>query len=108
MCRLKNPTLCLPGDYRYTQTEGLTHKFEPTVSIKDQAAKVRDFRVGNKLPRATYNEAIEDIDRFNCQRFHCDKRWCFDDDQIGHSTPYESPVTKKPCAGCGAKIWSKR
>lgn len=105
MWQLKNIKVCLPGGYCYTQTEGQVRKFEPTLTIEDQAKPVHDFRKGNKLPRPLYNECVADIDFFNCQRFHFDKKWCGNTNRDGVEVPYDSPAIKVPCKGCGAKLW---
>jgi hypothetical protein len=105
MWQLRNVKVCLPGDYRYTQTEGQVHEFKPASTLEGQAGAVHYFRKGNKLPRATYNECVADVDFFNCQRFHFDKKFCINTNRDGVEVPYDSPAIKHPCGGCGAKLW---
>jgi hypothetical protein len=105
MWQLKNTKVCLPGGYCYTQTEGKAHKFESKISLESQANAVCDFRQGNKLARSKYNECVADVDYFNCQRFNFDKKFCLNTDREGVVMPYDSPAIKKPCGGCGAKLW---
>lgn len=104
MWQLRNATLGIPGNFCYTQTEGIINKFAPSFSIAAQAAIVRNFRAGNKLPRTKYNECVEDIDFFNCQRLHFDTKWCGNTDKGDAEVPYHSSALRTPCHGCGAHL----
>lgn len=97
---LRNP----PGSYPYTQTTGIHHKFPATSDIKEQARIVADFRAGNGLPRATFAEALYDVDTYQCERLGYMREYCYNTDQTYEAV---TPALRKPsggCGGCGAKV----
>ncbi len=99
MTRLKNYTTTPPGMYPFRQTEGIAHKFEAIADIFDQARLVMAFRAGNNLPRATLAEAVEDIDKYTCERLGSMGKWCQNTDKTFQESP-PSKLKKKPgCCG---------
>lgn len=104
-CRLRSYALIPPGGYPYVQNDG-KHRVFPTVPvIEDQARIVADFRKANGLPRGTVREALEDVDRFQCQRLGGMSAFCFCSDTAPATVALgtQSPIIS-PCAGCGAKV----
>jgi hypothetical protein len=88
-----------PGQFPYVQSEGIQKKFFGDCDIHEQAKRVYSFRKGNSLPRATYDEALEDIDCATCKRLGNDPHYCYDTD-VGYQTIHP-PVGKRGCATCG-------
>lgn len=88
-----------PGQFPYVQTEGIVKKFQGDCDINMQAKRVYDFRKGNNLPRASLNEALEDIDRYTCQRLGNDPQYCRDTEQSFQTI--HPPLAKSGCATCG-------
>lgn len=100
MYRLKSHLNAPPGQFRYEQTEGIYRKFESSPLIDQLAKSVADFRAGNGLSRARYEEALEDVDFYNCQRLGFMERWCYNTDR-----PFvETSVKPKGCGTCGHRV----
>jgi hypothetical protein len=103
--RLRSYELTPPGGYPYEQTEGIHRKFVSQPMIEAQAQAVASFRRANHLPRATALEALEDIDRYTCQRLGNMPGFCVPVDRPGPVVALgpTSPLVA-PCGGCGAPI----
>jgi hypothetical protein len=96
MFRLLSHDNCPPGEFRYDQEfNGRFKKFGPTPLMGELAARVANFRAGNKLPRATQMEALEDIDLFTCQRLGNSPRWTYNTDRS-----FAELVPKTSLGGC--------
>lgn len=99
---LKNHNDCPPGEFRYEQTlNGILKKFGPSPIIRQVAQTVVDFRKGNQLPGATFEEALQDVDTWNCQRIGNNERWCRSTEQTYAEA---QPAVRKPGGCCGASI----
>lgn len=94
--RLLSHDKCPPGEFRYEQGfNGRSRKFGSTPLIGELAKKVADFRKGNRLPRASAGEALEDIDLWNCERLGFDPRWCHNTERA-----FSELIALSPTAGC--------
>jgi hypothetical protein len=89
-----------PGEYWYRQDGAPS--WPPTPLVQELAATVADFRKGNQLPRATTQEAFEDIIRFTCDRLQNNPGWCYDVDKMPYSVNPSSGGGG--CGGCNANI----
>lgn len=88
-----------PGQFWYQQG---SKKFGSSPEIRSVAERVRNFRKANNLPRASINEALEDIVTFTCNRIGQNPTWCYDtNDPLGVLV---SQAASSPCASCGAQI----
>lgn len=94
---LNNP----PGNFPYEQTEGIRKKFEATSLINEQAYRVADFRKGNGLPRATFEEALQDVDMYQCQRLGYMPSYCYNTEQ---SYDQVAPAVRPKAGCCGARV----
>lgn len=92
-----------PGQFPYQQEGAKPHYFKGDCDIISQAMKVSDYRKANDLPRSKYEEALEDIDLYTCQRLGGHTRWCHDDDRpFATAQPVAANKTKaKGCSTCG-------
>jgi hypothetical protein len=99
MMQLKSPESSIPGGFMYPYPDGI----RKNTMIKEAVKALLDFRRGNKLPRATFNECLEDIDTYNAQRLGGMKQYF--KYTLNTSFPtYKSTAMHKPCGGCGAHI----
>ena len=103
MCRLKTYEVTPPGGYPFKEDDG--RKFKSVPMIEEQARAVAAYRAANNRPRASVREALEDVDRYTCQRLGNMPQWCLCNEQaagniaLGSSSPIVSP-----CHGCGVKV----
>lgn len=106
MYRLKSYKNPVPGSFYYEQTEGIQRKFGPLPMPESIANDVTSFRKANGLPRATYAEALLDVDCYTCARLGNDPAYCWP--VAGTFAPATDPnshsYTQKRCRGCGASI----
>lgn len=102
--RLKTHTTCPPGEYRYEQTQGVIRKFKQHSDINTLSREVAAFRAANRLPRATFAEALEDVDFFNCQRLGFGEAWCYNTDKNFAATTPKLAKASGGCGACGAKV----
>lgn len=99
--RLINHNDVLPGAFRYEDRQMGSHRFGPNEDIDKLAAEVSSFRTANKLKRATVEECLIDVDRFNAARVGGNPRWCVPvDSEVIHSEAAARRGTG--CKGCGA------
>lgn len=102
MMWLKSLTDCPPQEFFYEQTEGIYRRFPQTPLIKELASSVSDFRKGNKLPRPSFGEALEDIVVYTVKRLNGNPQWCFETDlNAGALLPQQGGGG---CSGCGASV----
>jgi hypothetical protein len=105
--QLVNPLSVPPGEYIYLQEEGIRKRFEGTPLVDLQATAVSNFRRANGLPRATFDDALEDVVQYTCKRLGGHKRWCY---ETGKAVSFAEGSTmlraRKTggCGGCGAKV----
>ena len=103
MCRLKTYEVTPPGGYPYREDDG--RKFAASPMIEDTAKSVASYRAANNRPRASVREALEDVDRYTCQRLGNMPQWCLCNEHaegqiaLGSSSPIVSG-----CKGCGARV----
>jgi hypothetical protein len=102
MYRLLSHLKVPPGQFCYEQTQGIYRKFESTPLMEQLANSVADFRKGNGLPGASYEQAIADIDAFNCLRLGNMPAWCYNTDK----SPEQVVAEYKPkgCRTCGHPV----
>lgn len=101
---LKTLSVCPPGEFIYKQTapSGKEVKFVNSDAY-ELSKKVADWRKANALPRATADEALEDMVAFTCQRLGNHPGWCYNTDKsIAQSVPKRR--TGGGCSSCGAHV----
>lgn len=98
---LRNP---IPGNYVYTQTQGIVHEFAAQPFIEGLANDVSAFRRANKLLRADLVSTFEDIDRYNCTIRNNDPQYCYDCQGSFADARANHPYIRKDCPTCGVKI----
>jgi len=91
-----------PGGFPYSQVfKGVTYKFpDEGLDIQQQTARILKFRRANGVPRATFDETLEDLNEFTCARLGNDPRWCGD----GRRVAQVQRVQSAGCKGCGAVV----
>jgi hypothetical protein len=95
-------TICPPGEFIYTQSEGITRKFGPSPDIYGLSNTIAEFRRANKLSRGTADEALEDIVAYTCTRLGNHPRWCYNTDKtLAQLVPKRQ--TGGGCSTCGHK-----
>ncbi len=87
-----------PGEFKYE----IGGHIEQTPLIGELAARLVDFRKGNSLPRASRNEALEDIIVFTVARIRGDPEYCFETELSAGALLPQSIAGG--CGGCGAQI----
>jgi hypothetical protein len=70
-----------PGGWIYVQEyndngQKRTRKFSDMGPIGTIVGVLLSFRTANKLPRASYDEIVEDIENATCERIGFDPQWC--------------------------------
>lgn len=106
MSRLITYEVSPPGGFCYVQPEPKGLKFRCEPMLEALAKQVAAYRAGNGLERASYPEALQDVDVFNCQRLGNNPRWCIET-QSGkpqYALADNAPGLAPPCAGCGAPV----
>jgi len=104
--RLRSYDVSPPGGFPFDQVGDKPQKFPAQPMIEAQARIVQSYRKGNGLPRASYAECVEDVDRFQCKRLGNNPTFCIacnSDAPHQLSLPANAPGLA-PCAGCGARI----
>lgn len=102
---LKSHLKCPPGSFPYEQTEGINRKFESTPLIEEQANRVVAFRKGNGLSRASFPEALQDIDAYTCYRLGNNPRFCYNTEKsFSEVAPMAHRGKTGGCGGCGASV----
>lgn len=105
--RLRSYENSPPGAYPFTEFSSKPRNFRSQPMLEAQAKIVWGYRRANGLPRATYKEAIEDIDRQTCQRLGNNPLYCI---ECSSDSPHEvalsesTPGLNGPCKGCGVPV----
>jgi hypothetical protein len=106
--RLRTYEQTPPGGYTFDEMGPKPRHFRGEPMIEALAKQVWGYRKGNGLPRATYKEAIEDVDRQTCARLGNSTRFCIsceqNDGQVAMAA--DTPGLSGPCKGCGAPVTS--
>ena len=92
------------GGYFFEEFGPKPRKFRGEPVIEALAKQVAAYRSGNGLPRASYHEAMEDVDQYQCRRLGNDPLFCVpcgDDKTELASSP---PGVNGSCKGCGAVV----
>jgi hypothetical protein len=91
-----------PGSFPYSQVwKGVEYKFpDEGLDIQTQAARILKFRRANGLPGATFDETLDDLNVYTCQRLGNDPKWCGD----GQRVAQVQKVQSRGCGGCGAVL----
>lgn len=92
-----------PGSFPYSQTfKGVTYNWiDEGLDIESQAARILKFRRANGVPRASFDETLEDLNIFTCARLGNDPRWCGDSTK---NHPLPQKASSGGCKGCGAHL----
>ena len=101
-CYLKTYNTTPPGGFPFSDTDG--QKFKSLPVIEDVAKLVASYRASNKLPRANFLDAINDVDNFTCQRLGNMVQWCSCNDQGSNMSRAITTHQQSGCKSCGAKI----
>jgi hypothetical protein len=105
--RLRSYETNPPGGFPYVQPDPKSHSFSAQPQIEFQARIVLSYRNSNGLPRSTYAECIEDIDRYTCARMGNNPTYCIPCNPEQPSVialASTAPGIGGPCTGCGAKV----
>jgi hypothetical protein len=91
-----------PGGFPYSQVfKGVNYSFpDEGLDIPQQTARILKFRKANGLPRATFDETLEDLNVFTCNRLGNDQRWCGNGPRVASVQRVQS----SGCKGCGAVL----
>jgi hypothetical protein len=103
MWTLKSFRQMIPGNYFYEQREPIAHKFDATPSIEDLAYRVSQFRVANKISRASLSESFEDVVLYQCARLNNSPEWCFECQNF-EAANHNHPFFRKDCPTCGKNV----
>lgn len=101
---LKNHQSPIPNNYVFTQTTGIYHVFPANPLIDEVAKAVSAFRTANRLPRASLQESLEDVDRYQCAVRKNDETYCFDCATSYAQHHQNHRFFSKGCVGCGLVI----
>lgn len=95
-----------PGGYVFDEYGSKPHHFRGEPMIEALAKQVSAYRRANGLPRASYREAIEDVDRQTCSRLGNNLTYCIqaevNDGVVALAS--NAPGLNGGCKGCGAPI----
>jgi hypothetical protein len=100
--RLRRHSPFPPGGFPYEQTQGIYHKFKGDCDIRTQADRVSEFRKANGLERQSFEEAFEDVDKYQCIRLGGHDRWCVEDGPTTKTFQEIQPAARKVRRGCGS------
>lgn len=103
-CRLIRITQFPPGGFPFVETvNGLRFEYPDIgLDVGQQSLAILKVRKSNGLPRATIDEAVDDLNAFTCQRLGCDPTYCSDGSSGGgHPQPFQKSAG---CGSCGAKV----
>lgn len=93
--RLKSVLRVPPGSFRYNQDEWGLHVGS---SIGQLADELMDWRKGNNKTRATFGNALEDIENFTVAYLNGNLDWCYNTDKEFVAL---RPQSKNGCSTCG-------
>lgn len=99
--QLKSYNVNPPGNYSYEQTQGIPRRFGAQPVIEGIVKTVSNFRIANKLQRASLAECLEDVDRYTCARLHNNPDYCWDCPQSFEESHKSHLFVKPSCASCG-------
>jgi hypothetical protein len=100
--RLRSHSNFPPGSFQYEQTVGIQKRWGGQ-GLEELVPKVLNFRVGNKLPRASKAEVLQDIDEFNAERLGHNPQWTYNTD-APFTASQLAAVGAAGCPGCGATL----
>lgn len=100
MSRLISYELSPPGGFYFKQGN---RNFAGPV-IQAIAQEVAAYRSSNGLPRATFPDALQDVDEYQCQRLGNNPRWCTGTGVVRQFALAQNAPGLAPCASCGAKV----
>lgn len=102
-CRLIAFTPFPTGSFPYKEVhDGKIYEFPDVgLDIHEQSRAIAKFRRVNNFPRASYTEALDDLNIYTCQRLGCDPRFC-SDGTASQAQPQQ--VQTGGCRSCGAKV----
>ena len=91
---------------QYSADKKPLKSFGPEPVIETISNQVAAFRRGNSLPRASYKEAMEDVDHYQCRRLGNDPQFCIpcNSDSPGEMAIGGSAPGMGHCKGCGARV----
>lgn len=96
--RLRSYDYSPPGGYCFPG-------FQCSPMIEVLARQVQSYRKANGLARATYAEALADVDREQCARLGNNPQYCIPcADQSTQVALAPNAPGLAPCAGCGATV----
>jgi hypothetical protein len=101
---LKTYNSAPPGSYHYEQTDEIRHSFKQRPVIEDLAKAVSNFRIGNKLRRASLGESLEDIDTFICGQLKNNPQFCRETDSTFTEARSTHPFFQANCPTCGTPV----
>lgn len=92
------------GGYFFEEYGPKPRQFTASPMIENLAKQVWGYRKGNGLPRASYHEAMEDVDRYQCRRTGNDPNFCIPCGENKAELSADPPGVNGQCASCGAVI----
>lgn len=99
MLRLTRLDIMVPGGYAYVQHEtGM--RFDGNTPLRAQGKQLEAHRKANGLPRATFAEAIEDIEAATCARV---PGMCYDTNAPAASAAAIMATAWRGCGSCGGR-----
>lgn len=103
--RLRSYDVSPKGGYYFSQEGDKPRNFPNSPMIEPLAQQVATYRSANGLPRASYHEALEDVDSYQCRRLGNNPRYCIPCAENNTLVAVaDNAPGLKPCAGCGAPI----
>lgn len=103
MYLLKSLNSPIPENYYFKQDEPPFQTIA-TPLIEVAARSLSDFRIANRLGRASLSESLQDVIQFTCKRFNNSPTYCFDCQTDFETHHANHPYVKKACSTCGSPI----
>jgi hypothetical protein len=105
MYRLNSYDSVIPNGYYYVQTiNGKNRTCGPSPSVEDVARCALAFRTGNGLARASFTEALQDVNEYTCARLGNTSSYCTQCDEEGFLQANARIPGVKPCGSCGVPV----
>lgn len=103
--RLRTYDVSPPGGYPFHEEGPKPRSFHAEPVIEAQARTLLGYRKGNSLPRASYAECLQDVDRYTCKRLGNNPLFCVscESNSTAIAVAANAPGLQ-PCSGCGAKV----